>query len=81
MFDFSLENAQKLIYFEKNENVVDLEIFKDYIAVFMKKNSFSVLKCYDINSSTDHTVNLPNEFCSLKSGNNFVCFRKLKIEL
>ena len=73
--DFVLSRGEKLIVFGTDEHVVDLEIFRNYIAVFMKRNSFSELKFYDMIHNTAHTVNLPNQFCSIQSGNNFVSFK------
>lgn len=79
--DFTLDRAEKLIVFDSNEHIVDLEIFRNYIAVFMKKDSFSMLKCYNMLSRTNHTVTLPNRFCSIKAGSNFVSFMQFIAEL
>lgn len=70
--DFVIEKCQKLIVFGSEEHVTDIEIFRNYIAVFMKRNGFSQLKCYDMINNTTHNVKLPNQFCSIQSGNNFV---------
>ena len=68
----SLEKAQTLINFDPDEYIEDMEVFKNYIVLFMTRNSFSLMKYHDMLTNTTHEVKFHGSFGNFRCGNNLV---------
>ena len=81
----SQENPQMhhwkdLITLSPTEKIEDVDLFKDYIVLYGRRDGLPMILCYDIRTKVSHQVELPEKFCVVSPGTNLVYYLKFYIK-
>ncbi|KAL1921227.1 uncharacterized protein VTP21DRAFT_10943 [Calcarisporiella thermophila] len=54
----------------ENEKIEDVDIFKDFLVIYGRRDGLPVIKCCDLRSMNTHEVPLPEKHCVVGAGTN-----------
>ncbi|KAG0249404.1 hypothetical protein BG011_009339 [Mortierella polycephala] len=64
------ESWVELIEAKDGEKIEDVDIFRNFMVIYAKRDALPVVTCYHFETGTVHEVPLPEQFCTINAGVN-----------
>ncbi|KAF9414153.1 hypothetical protein BGZ94_000505 [Podila epigama] len=64
------ESWEELMEAKDGEKIEDVDIFRNFMVIYAKREALPVVKCYHFETGTIHEVPLPEQFCTIAAGVN-----------
>ncbi|ORZ06824.1 prolyl oligopeptidase family-domain-containing protein, partial [Lobosporangium transversale] len=64
------ESWVELMEAKDGEKIEDVDIFKNFMVIYAKRDALPVISCYHFETGTIHEVPLPEQFCTINAGVN-----------
>ncbi|KAG0367334.1 hypothetical protein BGZ54_004056 [Gamsiella multidivaricata] len=64
------ESWVELMGARDNEKIEDVDIFKNFMVIYAKRDALPVISCYHFETGAVHEVPLPEQFCTIGAGVN-----------
>ncbi|KAG0242997.1 hypothetical protein BGX31_011400 [Mortierella sp. GBA43] len=64
------ESWVELMGAKDGEKIEDVDIFKNYMVIYAKRDALPVISCYHFETGVIHEVPLPEQFCTIAAGVN-----------
>ncbi|KAF9584783.1 hypothetical protein BGW38_005190 [Lunasporangiospora selenospora] len=64
------EHWVELLESRDGEKIEDVDIFKNFMVIYSKREALPVISCYHFETGAVHEVPLPEQFCSIAAGIN-----------
>ncbi|KAG0310454.1 hypothetical protein BGZ99_000376, partial [Dissophora globulifera] len=64
------ESWVELMEAKDGEKIEDVDIFKNFMVIYAKRDALPVISCYHFETSAVHEVPLPEQFCTIGAGVN-----------
>lgn len=61
-----------LITLSPTEKIEDVDLFKDHIVLYGRRDGLPIILCHDLRTNTSQQVELPEPFCVVSPGTNLV---------
>ncbi|KAF8977872.1 hypothetical protein BGZ46_007057 [Entomortierella lignicola] len=66
----SRDSWVELMEAKDGEKIEDVDIFKNYMVIYAKRDALPVISCYHFETGAIHEVPLPEQFCTIGAGVN-----------
>jgi oligopeptidase B len=67
-----MQNWRDLITLSPTEKIEDVDLFKDRIVLYGRRDGLPMILCCDLKSGANHEIELPEQFCVISPGTNLV---------
>lgn len=67
-----MQHWKDLITVSSTEKIEDVDLFKDRIVLYGRRDGLPMILCYDLKTGNKHEVELPERFCIIHPGTNLV---------
>ncbi|KAI8597183.1 prolyl oligopeptidase family-domain-containing protein, partial [Dissophora ornata] len=64
------ESWVELMEAKDGEKIEDVDIFKNFMVIYAKRDALPVISCYHFETGAVHEVPLPEQFCTISAGVN-----------